>query len=214
MRLVWAQVKHNFLVEYRSWPQSVSLLLFVWTIAYVISRVRDDMSMAEFNFLFWVILLLTSINVAVRSASHSGQSERLLMYSLASPMVVLVGLIVFNIIYLLLVALAFYLMMMLLFYPKIVPSFDYVGLVIVGAVAIAAVLAFVSAISRHIDGQNTALSILSIPLLIPVVLLLNSIGGNLIMGNQLQDSKYVALLGITMMSIALSIVLFPFIWRE
>jgi len=209
-----AQVKHDFLVEYRNWPQSVALMLFMWTIAYVIFRVRPEISMPEFNFVFWIILLLISINVAVRGMSHSGQSERLMLYTLLSPHTILLSRILFNAIYLLIVSLAFYFAMMMLFYPQIKPDGSYLLLVMLGALSIGVVLSFVSAISRHVIGQHTAMSILSIPLLIPIVLLLHSIGANLLMGNQQQGGKYVIILGITMMSTALSIILFPYIWRE
>ncbi len=211
---LFAQVKHDFLVEYRNWPQSLALLLFMWTIAYVIFRVRPEISMQEFNFVFWIILLLISINVAVRGMSHSGPGERLMLYTLVSPTIALISRIFFNVIYLLIVSLAFYFAMMMLFYPQISPDIKYLTLVVSGASSIGVVLSFISAISRHVTGQNTAMSILSIPLLIPVVILLHGIGGNLLMGNQLQGGKYVIILGITMMSAALSIILFPYIWRE
>ncbi len=214
MSVLIAQIKHDFLIEYRSWPQTLALILFMWTIAYVIYRIRPEISAQEFNFVFWIFLLIISINVAIRGDSHAGQSERLLLYTLVSPAVVLTSRMIFNVFYLIVVALTFYASMLLFFYPQIEFLPEYVVVICVGAGAIGSVLAFIAAISRHVQGQNTATSVLSIPLLIPVTILLNSIGGNLIMSNQLQGSKYVALSGITLLSIALSMLLFPYIWRE
>gem|GEM_PF-2638265 len=209
-----AQIKHDFIIEYRSWPQTLSLLLFMWVLAYVIYRIRPEISSAEFNFVFWVFLLLVSVNVAVRSTATHREGERLMTYTLVPPVVILLSRIVFNVLYLVVVALAFYGAMLLLFYPQISFSSDYLLLILVGGVSIGSVLAFIAAISRHVAAQNTTLSILSIPLLIPITIILNSIGANLVMSNQLQGSKYVILLGITLLSIALSLILFPFIWKD
>ena len=201
-------------MEYRNWHQGLALFLFMWAIAYVIYRIRPEISPAEFNFIYWIFLLVVSINVAIRSNSHTSSGQRILMYTLVAPGTVLISRMLFNIVYLILIAMAFYLAMLLLFYPQITLELEYVLLILSGGASIGIVLAFTSALSRHVSNQNTVLSILSIPILIPVIILLNSIGANLLMGNDLQSGKFVAIAGITMLSLALSMVLFPYIWKE
>jgi len=214
VREIVAQLGFHLKIEYRSWPQIASLLLFMWSIAYVIYRVRPEISPLDFNFIYWIILLLTSVSVAIRGTAHARSSERLLMYSIVSPSSALVGLILFNSFYMLIVALALYLGMTLLFYPQIALSLSYLFVIIVGSLTIGIVLSFVSAISRYLDGQHTSLSILSIPLLIPSLMLSQSAGEELLTSGQLETNKFVILLGLALISAALGIILFPYLWRE
>lgn len=214
MRQIIAQLGFHLKIEYRSWPQIASLLLFMWCIAYVIYRVRPEITPSDFNFIYWIIVLLTSVSVAIRGTAHARSGERLLMYSVVSPSTALIGLILFNAIYMLIVALALYLGLLLLFYPQITLSLDYFLLIIVGSLTIGIVLSFVSAISRYLDGQHTSLSVLSIPLLIPSLMLSQSIGQELLSSGQLETNKFVILLGLAMISAALAIILFPYLWRE
>jgi len=186
----------------------------MWCIAYVIYRVRPEITPSDFNFIYWIIVLLTSVSVAIRGTAHARSGERLLMYSVVSPSTALIGLILFNAIYMLIVALALYLGLLLLFYPQIALSLDYFLLIIVGSLTIGIVLSFVSAISRYLDGQHTSLSVLSIPLLIPSLMLSQSIGQELLSSGQLETNKFVILLGLAMISAALAIILFPYLWRE
>lgn len=214
VRQLITQIRHDFILEYRSWHQTLALVLFMWTLAYVIYRVRPEISPQEFNFIYWIFLLIIAINVAVRSDSHSGAAQRLMTYTLLPPETMLLARIVFNIVYLIIIAGTFYGAMLLLFYPQITFSSSYFLLSVFGAASVGSVLAFISALTSHMGSQNTAMSILSIPILIPVIILLNSIGGHILMSNQLQGGKYVAVLGITLLSVALSMILFPYIWRE
>lgn len=214
MRQIIAQLGFHLKVEYRSWPQIASLLLFMWCIAYVIYRVRPEITVSDFNFIYWIIVLLTSVSVAIRGTAHARSGERLIMYSIVSPSTALIGLLLFNALYMLIVALALYLGMILLFYPQITFSLSYLLVIVVGGSTIGIVLSFVSAISRYLDGQHTALSVLSIPLLIPSLILSQNIGEELLNSGQLETDKFVILIALAMISTALAILLFPYLWRE
>ena len=186
----------------------------MWCIAYVIYRVRPEITTSDFNFIYWIIVLLTSVSVAIRGTAHARSGERLMMYSLVSPSTALFGLILFNAVYMLIVALVLYLGLILLFYPQLTFSSSYLLIIVVGGLTIGIVLSFVSAISRYLDGQHTSLSVLSIPLLIPSLLLSHSIGEELLTSGQLVGDKFVILLGLALISTALAIILFPYLWRE
>ncbi len=186
----------------------------MWCIAYVIYRVRPEITVSDFNFIYWIIVLLTSVSVAIRGTAHARSGERLIMYSIVSPSTALIGLLLFNALYMLIVALALYLGMILLFYPQITFSLSYLLVIVVGGSTIGIVLSFVSAISRYLDGQHTALSVLSIPLLIPSLILSQNIGEELLNSGQLETDKFVILIALAMISTALAILLFPYLWRE
>ena len=186
----------------------------MWTLAYVISRIQPDLSIPHFNTIFWVLLLLVSVSVAIRTESHTSAETHLFSYHLVAPEIVLISRVIFNIIYLGFIASAFYLAMMFLFDGQIAFSLRYVKLILMASFSIGCVLGFTSGIAKHVSGQQTLLSILSIPLLIPVMIICHQVGGNVLMENDLQGGKYLILLGISLVSLALSIVLYPHIWKS
>lgn len=214
MRQILAQLSYHFKIEYRSWPQIAALVLFMWCVAYIIYRIKPEMTTSEFNFIYWVILMLTAVSVSIRSTAHTNKNERLLIYTIVSPSTALLGLIFFNALYMLIVGLAFYGMMIVLFYPDISWSLSYAVLLITGTVSIGVILSFVSAVSRYIEGQHTALSILSIPLLIPTIMLAHSLGEQMLEDTQPVANDYVIIGALSMISAGLALILFPYLWRE
>ena len=209
-----AQIKNEFLVEYRSMAQTGAFLLFIWSICYVIYRIREGFSAQEFNFLFWVIFMLAAMNIALKGANHSSIAERYFLYSLVPPHDILVARLVFNAVYLFLMGVVLYLSLFILFSPsiEIIPS--YFLIILVAAIGCSSVLSFVGVVSRQIEGQNTALAILSIPLIIPVIILVNEMGGQMLVNNPVSITQYIGVIGISLLSISLSLILFPFIWKE
>jgi len=200
--------------RYCSIPQSVSLLLYTWVITYVILRTVDSLTLELFNFIFWIIVTLMSINVVMRSMSHDVERIHLLRYQLVDPMIAYVSRLIFNILYFTLTSLSFYLCAIFFFYPIIEFQISFVGVILTGAVGIAGVLSFTSALARKEAGHNTSLSVLSIPILIPLIIILHNIGDGALQEAKINNESYLILLGITLLSIALSVLLFPHIWKD
>jgi ABC-type transport system involved in cytochrome c biogenesis permease component len=108
----------------------------------------------------------------------------------------------------------FYLALYFFYAPQVSLSLDFVTLILCGAISIAAALSFTSAIASHLVGQNTILSILSIPILIPVILTLYQMSVGQVMQGSIEMSQYLTLFSISLLSIALSLFLFPMVWKQ
>ncbi len=214
MRGLFAHLKSEFVAEWRTWPQTIALVLFIFVIAYVVYRIHPELSLQNFNLVFWIVFTMVSVNVAIKGTNHFGPGERIFLYQLVDPITAFISKLIFNFLFLLIIGHCFYLVVLLLFYPEITWVGGFSILLVIGAVCLSSVLSFVSAISRHLSGQNTALSIMSIPLLIPVIIILHNIGENMLVNNPIAMGKYIALIGISLLSISLSIILYPYLWRE
>lgn len=208
------QVRTEFLLEYRSWAQSSAILLLVFVIVYVCSRIRPELDTIEFNFIFWLLLMMISINVAVRSNSHGGSEEHILLYTLIKPSIAFFSRFLFHLVYLGVVGIGLYGAFILFYSPQIEFDASFFALILLGAFGITSALSFVSAVVNHMPGQNTILSILSIPVLIPTVIILFNMGMSLFMRGGVEINQYLVLISISVLSIALSLVLFPVIWKQ
>lgn len=214
------QLRTEFLIEYRSWSQSGAILLFVLVLAYVISRIKGQLSatpelvVTEFSFIFWMFLMLISISIAIRTEGHQDEGEHILVYTLISPLTAFFAKYVFNVCYLTIVGLGFYLALFIFYSTELSLSIDFAKLILYGAITISAALSFTSSISSHLAGQNTILSVLSIPILIPVITILYEMSVGQVMQGSIEISKYLTLFSISLLSIALSLFLFPMVWKQ
>ena len=212
-----AQIKYEFLLEYRSWPQSLALFLYMCVISYILFRVAGDIDKELFNVVFWVIVMLISVNVVLRSTSHHAGSAHLLQYQLVDPTLAFFSRWIFNSAYLISTALLFFSASVLFYYPVISLDVDFCMLILLAGLSIAGVISFVSSLAQKDVQQSTLLSILTLPLLIPIVVILHQQGSSILDGDSFISSdrtNYMIIFGITLLSLALSIVLFPLVWKE
>lgn len=214
MNSVFTLLRHSIRLEYRHWAQAVALAVLVWILSYIIYRLQPSLTAAEFQFVFWIILLLLSINIAVRGESHHSEEERLALYTLVKPESVILSRIIFNFLYLEIIAILFYLFLYIYFSTVVDLSFGFLAIISMGALVISSTISLISAIGVYASGQNTLLTILTLPLLVPVVLILSTMGNSLLLTGSVEWHSYLLLLGIGVMALALSIVLFPIIWKQ
>ena len=214
MNSLWTLVKNDFRIEYRNVSQLMGLLLLCWIVSYLIYRLIPGLTEGSFTYMYWIVYLLISVNVTSRIESHQDSNEHLFLYQYAGPVDLILSRIVFNYCYLILVSLFFYASLFLYFSHLEVYSLDFVWAILGGSFAVSTTLTFVTAVGKFADGQNTLMSIMSIPLLIPVVLILNRICMSIATGQSIEFSNILTLLGISLLSISLSLILFPFVWRR
>lgn len=207
-------LKYNFSSEYRRVSQSMALVLFAWIVCYIIFKVHPDLENVEFGFLYWIFMMLISINICIRAESHHGTAEHIFLYTCIDPSTVFSAKFVFNFLYLILLGFLFYFFFIIYFGHQIAFNLSFLSVIAIGAFAISACLSFVATMSSYADGQNTLISILALPLLIPVILILKSTTDEIILFDNVEFANYLTLISISFATIALSIVLFPIIWKE
>lgn len=214
MQALIAIIKNYILLEYRSWTQGLGLIVLVWIIAFLVYRLQPEMSIDQLNLIFWLFILLVAVNASMRQEAYYTPEERLNLYTLVDPVTLILARILFNFIYLLFISFLFYLFIIMYYAPAITFQWENCVVMILGSFAISTCLAIVTAIGTQGGGQNTLVSILGFPLMIPVIILLNNINKTIIMSGSAPNSRYLLILGISAIGLSLSIVLFPFIWKQ
>ena len=192
----------------------MGLVLLAWVIAYIVFRSMPEVNYRNVNFIYWVFVLLISINITMRMDSHSNENNRLFLYTMVDASSVLFAKVLFNFLYLFSIALLFYFSLLIFMSPNIFLSGEYIFLILAGAFVISTCLTFVTCIGSYNHGQTTLISILSLPLLIPTVLVLTDMGLSMVLGQKTDTNQYLALASISLISMALSIIFFPMIWKQ
>lgn len=214
MKSIWSLLLYNIKTEYRVYAQSLSIILFSWIVSYVIYRLHPALQMEEFGFLFWTFMMLIGINICLRAETHHGSSQHLFLYTLVDPESMYIAKFLFNWLYLTVMGILFYGFFIFYFSPNIVFNSAMLVVILVGGFGLSGCISFVAAMSSYAGGQSTLVSILAVPLLIPIIILLKSATDEIILFNNLEYHQFLTLLSISLSLVALSVILFPFVWKE
>ena len=218
--LVFNLLRHEIKTELRNKAVLGGILLYVVStifLCYISLKTFNDVHL--FNTLFWIITVFTSLNAATKSFYHESSSKQLFIYTIAPPSVVIFSKIIYNVLLIVILTLISFLLFSVLLDFDLIDSINvpmYLTALFLGSMGLSSVLTLVSAISSKTNNNVGMMAILAFPLLLP--LLLTTIEFSLLGLKGFDWSyagKYLALLGsINVMIIALSYLLFPYLWRE
>ena len=218
---IFALIKKELLLEWKQKYAFNGLLLYVLSMVVVIALAfRGDMEPLTWNIIYWIILLFVAINAVAKSFISARPGQLLYLYGIASPTAIIISKMVYN---LLLLAITAYLSLFAYAFLTQVQIVHWGQLILItglGCAALSANLTLVTAISARAENRNTLLAVLGFPLIIPILLLLIrlsrfAIEGD-VAGTEMRSSydQLAMLGGLTVVLAIISIILFPFVWRE
>ena len=211
-------IKKEILLEWRSKYALNGVLLYVVSTVFVCYL--SFLVMPEkltWNALFWIIMLFASINAVAKSFLQESRGRHLYIYTLASPVALILAKTIYNgllMMILTLIALAVYAFVFP--FPEDTDLLMYFVATILGSFTFATIFTMVSAIASKAGNGGMLMAILSFPIIIPVLIVLIKLSKNAIDGLDrsvsLDDIGMLALINVLVMSV--SLVLFPYLWRD
>lgn len=181
---------------------------------------KGNLNPLTWNIVFWIIILFVAINAVAKSFMGESQGQLLYQYTLASPAAIIIAKLVYNMGLLWMVAIISLYSFGFLSGIKIADWPLLISIVLLGCATLSANLTLVTAIAARAENRATLLAVLSFPLLVPVLLILIRLSRYGIEGKaggmELANSydQLMMLAGMTVVLWVLSIILFPFVWRD
>jgi heme exporter protein B len=213
-------IRKEIVLEWRQKYAISGILLYVVSTVFVVylSFANARINPVVWNVLLWIIILFASVNAVAKSFYQESGARQLYYYTLADPYQVLLSKIVYNFfLMLLLSALAFFSLSMFSSNALQRPELFAVALLL-GSLGLAAVFTFISGIATKAKNSATLMAVLGFPAVIPMLLMLVKLSAGAVgMGMDSQEGyqKDILLLsGIDTIIIAVSIILFPYLWRD
>lgn len=208
---------HDLQTELRRKYAFGGILLYVASAVYVTYLAflhRPEAS--TWNALYWIVMLFAAVNAAAKSFMAESKGKMLYYYFTADPRSFILGKILYNSCLLWIVGLLCYVLFVLLHGdPMPEPGLFLIALLL-GCPCLAGILTLMSAIASKSGHNFTLLSILSFPLLLPLMLMVIRLTHFSISGMDLSLGwKYIAsLTGLNALVFGLAYLLFPYLWRE
>jgi len=204
------------LLEWRSKYAFNSILLYVVSTVFVCYQAFRSVDGAVWNALFWIILLFASINAISKSFVQESRGRQLYYYTLVSPNAVILSKIIYNIALMLVLSLIALLTYSVIFRNPIGDPFLYLVSVVLGSISFATVFTMISGISAKANNNGTLMAILSFPVIIPLLIVLIKLSKNAMDGldRSVSFDEIFVLLAINAIVISVSLLLFPYIWKD
>ena len=213
-------VEKEFRLEWRQRYALNGMLLYIVGAVFVcylsFNARRGQLGPTVWNTLFWLIQLFTAINAIAKTFVQEQAGRQLYYYTLVSPQQIIISKIIYNTGLMLVLALLGFSVYAFVLGNPVQDGWLYVGSLLLGAVGFAASLTLVAAIAAKAENSATLMAILSFPVILPLLLLLLKVAKNAIDGldRSASTDELVAIGSIDAIVLALSYLLFPFLWKS
>ena len=212
---IFSLFKKDLLLEIRQQYSFYGIILYVGATIFVLYMAMDAPESQVWNGLFWVIQLFICINAVAKSFLQESRGRMLYYQSITSPQNFILSKLLFNSL-LMLVMSGLSLLLFILFLGNPVERFStFLGLVFLGGWGLSLVFSFLAAIAAKAQQNAAIMAILGFPLIIPQLLMLMKISNAVFSQTGSPIGGTVLLLVImNLLIIVLSIILFPFLWKD
>lgn len=220
LSLIFVLIRKELLLEWRQKYAINGIILYLASTVFVcylsFNLKTGVVQPVTWNALFWIIILFTAVNSISKSFIQESQGRLLYIYTLArAEHIILAKMIYYSLLMILLSVLGFLLYSLVMGNP--IQDFPvFMISAVLGSMGLASALTLLSGIASKAQNSSSLVAILSFPVVIPLLLVLIKCSKNAIDGidRSLYYDDLGILVGINAIIIALSYMLFPYLWRS
>jgi len=210
-------LKKEILLESRQQHTLYGVILYIASTVFVIYLTMESPDAETWNTLFWITQLFICINAVAKSFLQESRGRMLYYYTIASPTLFMLAKLSYNVLLMLAMNL-----INLFIYTALMgdPTFSYGLFVLVsllGALGLSLVFTMLAAIASKAMQQASLMAILGFPIILPQLLLLIRLSKTAfseVFRNGAPLQLILLLLGLDLMIVLLSLILYPFLWKD
>lgn len=212
---IWTLFKKDLLLEIRQQYAFYGILLYVGATIFVLYMAIESPDKQTWLGLFWIIQLFISINAVAKSFLQENQGRMLYYHGIVSPQTFVVAKLLFNSLLMLVMSiLSMVLFGLFLTYP-VVKTAPFIALVFLGSWSLSLVFTFLAAIAAKAQQNAAIMAILGFPIIIPQLLVLLKISSTVFsVTATIPLTNLLLVIGSDVLVILLSLILFPFLWKD
>lgn len=203
------------MLEVRQQYSFYGILLYIGATIFVLYMAIEEPEGKVWNGLFWVIQLFICINAVAKSFLQESRGRMLYFYSIAGPRDFVLAKLLFNSMLMLLMSALSLLLFTLFLGNPIQKAGSFIGLVLLGGWSLSLVFTFLAAIAAKAQQNAAIMAVMGFPLILPQLLLLMQLSNAAFKsGLSIPLSTVMLLIALDIMVILLSVILFPFLWKD
>ncbi|MGK7389586.1 MAG: heme exporter protein CcmB [Candidatus Cyclobacteriaceae bacterium M2_1C_046] len=213
-------IKHEINLEFKRKYALNSILLYLVStvfICYISFRLKTGtMQPITWNALFWLVMLFNAINATSKAFILERESRLMYYYFIVRAEKLILGKIIYNTILTFLLASVAILLFIVTLGNPIQDLVIFFTVTFLASAAFASALTLNSMIAAKAGNNFTLMAVLSFPIVIPALLM--AIKGSKVaidgLGWDACTDELMTLTGINIITWAVAVVLFPYLWRN
>lgn len=177
---------------------------------------NQNIDIKTYNTLFWIIVLFTSVNSTSKSFMQENDERKFYYFLTNKPTDFIFAKITYNVLFLTTLALISLSLFIILMGNPIKNTVLFLIGLTLGSFSIASTMSLISAIGSKSGNNPTLVSILGFPIILPILMATIKISEQAMLGNSITENNglILALSGLSVVVLALSYLLFPYLWRD
>jgi heme exporter protein B len=206
----------EFQIELKRLHILSGIVLFSVILVYLIYKSFNRVEGLNWAVLLWIVVLFSGINAVSKSFTSDSDSSRLYYYALFDPFHILIARLIYNFLFVGFLVILTYLGFTILLGNALKDISLFAIGAILGSLGLSIVFTTISSISSQGGNQSVMMSVMSIPLTIPITLLLikiTAVALRLIQDSSINDDIFM-LSGINMLLGGVIFFIFPELWKD
>jgi heme exporter protein B len=211
-------LKKEFLLEFRQKSSLGGVLVYVIGTVFISALCfKARLDKPTWNALFWVITLFTSVTISGRSFLRETGGQALHNYIYYKPEQFIISKIIYNMVFMLVLSLITYFFYAFFIRNEVENQSLFLIILLLASAGFAGVLSLMSAIASKVNGNFAIMSILSFPVLLPIIIVVIRLSKQAVDGIEWAAvglDFIVILAALNVLTVALSFILFPYLWKD
>lgn len=195
----------------------VLYLLSTTFICYLTFSLKGNvMSPLTWSALFWIIVMFSAVNSVAKSFIGEKKGVDIYLYSIVDPHDLILSKIIYNALLCGVMSLTCFGLFVLFFGNPVADMGVFAIVLVLGAIGFSGSFTMLSGIASRSGNSNVVMAVLSLPVIISILLLIIKVTKNCIDGldPSISTNDLLSLAAIDALLVALSYILFPFVWRS
>jgi len=211
-------LKKEFLLEFRQKSTLGGVLVYVIGTVFVSALCfKAHVDKPTWNALFWVITLFTSVTISSKSFLKETGGQALFNYLHYSPQQFIFSKIIYNMVFMFVLSFITFFFYAFFITNQVENLSLFFVVLVLASTGLAGVLTLMSAVAAKANGNFALMSILSFPVIMPLMLVVIKLSKQAVDGIEWSaiGFNFMAILVVlNCLTVALSFLLFPHLWRD
>lgn len=209
-------IKKDALIEWRQKHTLFGIFLYVGSTVFAVFMMYGQPEPKIWNALFWLIQLFVTVNSVAKSFLQETQARHRYYFTLVTPGTFMAAKLLYNT----LLQLVISSISLILFSVLLGNPLQQIGLFVLvtfmGSTTLSAVFTFLSAIAAKANQNAALMAVLGFPIITPILMILSKLALKTIVP-VFQTGWWelaIVLCLLCLLVVILSLILFPFLWKE
>ncbi len=211
-------IKKEFLLEFRQKSTLGGVLVYVIGTVFVSALCfKTHIDKPTWNALFWVITLFTSVTISGKSFLKETGGQALFNYLHYKPQQFIFSKIIYNMVFMFLLSFITFFFYAFFITNQVENLSLFFIILTLASTGLAGVLTLMSAIAAKANGNFALMSILSFPVIMPLILVIIKLSKQAVDGIEWAGIGFdflAILIALNCLTVALSFLLFPHLWKD